>query len=59
MYKIFKAVLTIVWIMDILNLPIVNFLDTEIPINTLAWILIIIFIPGTTPGTTVRIYHDK
>ena len=42
--------------MDILNLPIVNFLDTEIPINTLAWILIFIFIPGTT--VTQRIYHD-
>lgn len=57
MYKIFNALLTIVWVMDILNLPIVNFLDTEIPINTLAWILIIIFIPGTT--VTQRIYHDK
>ena len=56
MYKIFKAVLTIVWIMDILNLPIVNFLDTEIPINTLAWILIFIFIPGTS--ITQHIYHD-
>lgn len=48
MYKIFKAVLTIVWIMDILNLPIVNFLDTEIPINGLAWFLIFILIPGTS-----------
>lgn len=57
MYKIFNALLTIVWVMDILNLPIVNFLDTEIPINTLAWILIFIFIPGTT--ITQRIYHDK
>lgn len=57
MYKIFNALLTIVWVMDILNLPIVNFLDTEIPINTLAWILIFIFIPSTT--ITQRIYHDK
>lgn len=57
MYKIFKALLSIVWIMDILNFPIVDFLDTEIPINTLAWILIFIFIPGTT--IIQRIYHDK
>lgn len=57
MYKIFSALLTIVWVMDILNLPIVNFLDIEIPINTLAWILIFIFISGTT--ITQRIYHDK
>ncbi len=55
MYKIFKAVLTIVWIMDILNLPIVNFLDTEIPINGLAWFLIFILIPGTS--VTQDIYH--
>lgn len=56
MYKIFKAVLTIVWIMDILNLPIVNFLDTEIPINGLAWFLIFILIPGTS--VTQDIYHS-
>ena len=56
MYKIFKALLSIVWIMDILNFPIVDFLDTEIPINGLAWFLIFILIPGTP--VVLRIYHD-
>lgn len=32
MYKTYLSVLTIVWIMDILNLPFIVFLDTEIPI---------------------------
>lgn len=45
MYKIFKAILTIIWILDILNIPQMEILDTTIPINTLAWLLIWIFIP--------------
>lgn len=48
MYKTFLSVLTIVWIMDILNLPFMVFLDTEIPINTLAWLMIWIFIPSAS-----------
>lgn len=49
MYKIFYALLTIIWVADIINLPIqaVDYLDTLIPINFLAWLLIWIFVPGT------------
>ena len=43
MYKTFKAILIIIWILDILNIPCLAFLDTTIPINTLAWFLIWIF----------------
>lgn len=45
MYKLFKAVLTIIWVIDILNFPCVYFLDTSIPINFLGWCLIWWFIP--------------
>ncbi len=48
MYKIFYSLITIIWILDILNIPVMEFLDTQIPINTLAWLLIWIFIPSTT-----------
>ncbi|AIY78861.1 hypothetical protein U728_728 [Clostridium botulinum 202F] len=48
MYKIFYSLITIIWILDILNIPRMEFLDTQIPINTLAWLLIWIFIPSTT-----------
>lgn len=44
MYKIFKAILIIIWILDILNIPCMSFLDTTVPINTLAWFLIWIFV---------------
>ena len=46
MYKTFYYILTIVWILDILNLPFMDFLDTAYPINGLAWFLIWIFIPS-------------
>lgn len=45
MYKTFKALLLIVWILDILNLPAMSFLDTTLPINGLAWFLILLFVP--------------
>lgn len=45
MYKLFKAILTIIWVIDILDFPCVQFLDTTIPINFLGWFLIWEFIP--------------
>ena len=47
MYKIFYSCLTIFWILDIINMPFMQIFDTKYPINTLAWILIWIFIPST------------
>jgi len=47
MYKLGVAILTIIWILDILNFPCVEFLDTTIPINGLAWLLIWLLIPNT------------
>lgn len=46
MYRLFRAVLTIVWILDIMNLQCMEFLDTTIPINGLIWFLIWILIPS-------------
>lgn len=54
MYKVFYAVLTIIWIFDIINLPFMQFLDTTVPINGLAWFLIWIFIPSTTTNEKVK-----
>lgn len=48
MYKIFYSIITIVWILDILNMPFMEFLDTTYPINTLAWLLLWIFLPATS-----------
>ena len=61
MYKLFHALLVIIWIIDILNLNFqvgniwtAEFLDQTIPINTLAWILIWIFIPSSTAVVEYR-----
>lgn len=49
MYKIFYALLTMLWVGDILNMPIglFEYLDGVLPINTLAWLLIWILVPST------------
>lgn len=47
MYKLTVAILTIIWVLDILNISCMSFLDTTLPINTLAWFLIWLFIPET------------
>jgi len=47
MYNIFKAIISIIWILDIINIPQLEFLDSTIPINTLAWFLIWLCLPGT------------
>ena len=33
MYKTFKALIKIIWILDVLNIPQLEFLDTTYPIN--------------------------
>ena len=47
MYKIFYSLISIVWVLDILDMPFMSFLDVEFPINTLGWFLILIVLPGT------------
>jgi hypothetical protein len=41
-----KLFLRIVWLLDVLNVPGMGFLDTTIPINGLLWLLIWIFVIG-------------
>lgn len=45
MYKIFRALLTIIWILDVADLEVMAFLDTTVPINTGLWLLIWLAIP--------------
>ena len=47
MYKIFYSLLSIVWVLDILNLPFMESLDTTYPVNGLAWLLIWLVLPST------------
>lgn len=47
MYKLGVTILIIIWVMDILDFPCMAFLDTTLPINTLGWFLIWVFIPET------------
>ncbi len=46
MYKTFYSLIAIIWVLDILNVPGMAFLDTTLPINFFAWILIAIFLPA-------------
>ena len=48
MYKIFVALLNIIWVLDILNLPFMEFMDTTYQINGLAWLLIWLVLPATS-----------
>lgn len=47
MYKIIYSVITIFWILDILNLPFMAMFDTTYQINGWAWFLIWLLIPST------------
>ena len=48
MCNIFVALLNIIWVLDILNLPFMEFMDTTYPINGLAWLLIWLVLPATS-----------
>lgn len=41
MYKIFYNLVQIIWVLDVLDLPGLEFLDTTYPINGLAWFIIL------------------
>lgn len=40
MFNLGKYILFIIWLLDIFNLPFMQCLDNEFPINTIAWIFI-------------------
>lgn len=52
MYKIFRALVVIVWVLDVINVPQMEFLDTTLPINFLGWFLLFLFLPNS--NTTVN-----
>ena len=47
MYKVFKALLVIIWLIDIENINIAYFLDNTLPINGWLWFFIWILIPSS------------
>lgn len=44
MFNLGKFILFIIWLLDIFNLPFMQPLDTTLPINTIAWIIIWILV---------------
>lgn len=44
MFNLGKCILFIIWLLDIFNLPFMQLLDNEFPINTMAWIIIWILV---------------
>ena len=44
MFNLGKFILFIIWLLDIFNLPFMQCLDNELPINTIAWIFIWIWV---------------
>lgn len=55
LYAIFKALLVIIWIVDILNIDfvingihIVEFLDVIVPLNGWFWLLVWLLVPTVT-----------
>jgi len=60
LYAIFKAILVIVWIVDILNIDfiingvhIAEFLDVTIPLNGWFWLLVWLLLPS------IQIIHKE
>ena len=46
MSEFIKSFITVFWILDILNMPFMEMFDTTYPLNTLFWILVLIFCGG-------------
>ena len=59
MYKTFKALIKIIWILDVLNIPQLEFLDTTYPINGWAWVLILLVILSVSNDINIKIDKDK
>lgn len=56
-YKILYVCLIIVWVMDILNFPFMAFMDADVPMNFLGWLLVWLSVPGTS--TVVKHKWEK
>jgi hypothetical protein len=47
MFKIFKSIILIIWLMDIANFPCMEILDTIYPMNFWFWTLFWILVPDS------------
>ena len=66
LYKIFKGLLVIVWLIDILNInfivndiSVANFLDQTLPLNTLFWFLLWLFLPTSEGNIKININRKE
>lgn len=59
MYKTFYAILTIIWILDIVNFPGFEILDTTYPVNFWLWLLIWISLPSYKDTKTIEENNQK
>lgn len=59
MYKTFYAILTIIWILDIVNFPGFEILDTTYPVNFWIWLLIWISLPSYKDTKTIEKNNQK
>lgn len=66
LYKIFKGLLVIVWLIDILNInfivndiSVANFLDQTLPLNTLFWFLLWFFLPTSKGNIKININRKE
>ena len=59
MYKTFCAILNIIWILDIVNFPGFEILDTTYPVNFWIWLLIWISLPSYKDTKTIEKNNQK
>ena len=59
MFKTFKCLFNIFWLMDIMNMPFMEQFDTKYPLNGLFWILAIIFVTYESQGVKVEVQKDE
>ena len=58
MFKTFRCLFHIFWIMDVMNMPFMEQFDTTYPLNGLFWLLAIIIV-GWETGFKVEVHKNE
>ena len=53
-YKYFRESIELIWFLDVLDLPFMGFLDTQIKFNTIEWLLVFFLLPKVKLPTKIK-----
>lgn len=59
MFKTFRCLVEIFWVMDLMNMPFMKMFDTTYPLNGLFWLITLLIFSWENDGLKLEVKKDE